>query len=375
MTTPAVYRVPRYDYPAQFGDVDARLLPDIRSLLLGGDYVLGSALTAFERDFASYLEVPHVVGVNSGTDALVLALDALGIGAGDEVITVANTFHATALAIVRVGAKPIFVDCLLDSYLIDLEQVEAAITPQTKAVIVVHLFGQAVDMPAAADLARRHGLALIEDCAQAVGACSHDSPVGSVGDVGCWSFAPSKNLAAAGDAGALSLRDGEFADRLRLLRHFGQPSQNQHDVLAYNSRLDSLQALVLSHKLPFVDEWNRRRVAHAEQYRLGLANLPVTLQSGAAQGGHVYHLFQIRTEHRDALVSFLQGQSIDAVVRYPNPLHLQRAFLYRAYPRGCFPIAEALAEETLCLPLYPSMAPDQVDFVCDTVAKFFAGTP
>ncbi|XKK38716.1 DegT/DnrJ/EryC1/StrS family aminotransferase [Nocardiopsis sp. ARC36] len=369
------HRVPRYDYPSQFADIDAELVPDIRELLLSGDYILGDPLRGLEQDLARYLEVPHVVGVNSGTDALVLALDALGVGPGDEVVTVANTFHSTALAVLRVGAHPVLVDCRPDSYLIDLEQAENAITPRTRALLVVHMFGQAVDMEAARGVADRHGLLLVEDCAQAIGARSHGRPVGSTGDAGCWSFAPSKNLAAAGDAGALSVRDEQLAHRLRLLRHFGQSSQNHHEAVAYNSRLDSLQALVLAHKLPRLDDWNSRRVDIATEYRKGLVDLPVSFQEGARPTEHVYHLFQMRTERRDELVAHLQDAGVDAVVRYPFPLHLQKAFQDLGQGPGTLPVAEALARETLCLPLHPTLTSDQIGHVIDTTRRFFTGTP
>lgn len=365
------YAVPRYDYPAQFADLDADLLPKFRDVLLRGNYILGEPVAEFERDLAAYVGTEHAVGLNSGTDALILALDALGIGPGDEVITVANTFHSTAMAISKVGATPVIVDCEPGSYLIDLSQVEARITDATAAVIVVHLFGMAVDMDAAAELCRRKGLRLIEDCAQAIGARWADDRVGSLSDAGCWSFAPSKNLAAAGDAGAITLNDKETADRLRLLRHFGQQTQNDHRLVGYNSRLDTLQALVLSHKLPHTDRWNEQRAAVAERYRQRLADLPVTFQRGPAAAGHVYHLFQVDTEYRDELVKHLQSRSIDAVVRYPFPIHLQKAFEHLGYRRGDMPVAERLAEQTLCLPLFPSMTEQQVDLVCDAVTEFF----
>lgn len=365
------YRVPRYDYPAQFGDVDAELVPRLRELLLSGDYILGAPLQGLERSLEAFLEVPHVLGVNSGTDALVLALDALGVGPGDDVITVANTFHATAMAIARVGARPVLVDCRPDTYLIDLDQVDQAVTSETKALIVVHMFGQAVDMAAAAELAHRHGLALIEDCAQAIGARSHGRPVGSTSDAGCWSFAPSKNLAAAGDAGAVSLHDSDLADRIRVSRHFGQVAQNHHEVIGYNSRLDSMQALVLAHKLPMLHEWNRRRIEIAAAYRSGLAGLPVSFQEGAGPGEHVYHLFQLRTGSRDDLVESLQSEGIDAVIRYPFPLHLQGAFRSLGVGPGAFPVAEALAQETLCLPLHPHLSADQIEHVIGAVRAFF----
>ncbi|MEU5695794.1 DegT/DnrJ/EryC1/StrS family aminotransferase [Actinosynnema sp. NPDC020468] len=368
------YRVPRYDYPAQLPDLDGVLLPAIRDTLLRGDFVLGPAVARFEEAFAGYLGAGHAVGVNSGTDALILALDALGIGAGDEVITVANTFHATAQAIDRVGATPVVVDCREDDYLIDLAQVEAAVTGNTRAVVVVHLFGQAVDMARVNALAARHGLVVLEDCAQAVGARSGAHRVGTTSAAGCWSFAPSKNLAAAGDAGAITLADDDVADRLRLLRHFGQREQNEHGLLGYNSRLDTVQALVLEHKLPLLDRWNEQRVAIAETYYRELAGLPVSFQAGAGPGEHVYHLFQLRTDRRDALLAHLRAAGVDAVVRYPHPVHLQEAFAALRHKPGDFPVAEDLAATTLCLPLFPSLTDEQVDLVCASVKGFFAGS-
>jgi dTDP-4-amino-4,6-dideoxygalactose transaminase len=366
------YAVPRYDYPAQWADLDADLLPKVRDVLLRGNYILGEPVAEFERELAGYVGTEHAVGVNSGTDALILALDALGVGPDDEVITVANTFHSTAMAISKVGATPVIVDCEPGSYLIDLAQVEAKITDATAALIVVHLFGMAVDMDAAAALCRRAGIRLIEDCAQAIGARWGADRVGSRSDAGCWSFAPSKNLAAAGDAGAITLNDKETADRLRLLRHFGQQTQNDHRLVGYNSRLDTLQALVLSHKLPHADRWNDQRAAIADQYRRRLADLPVGFQTGPAAAGHVYHLFQVDTEYRDELVKHLQSRSVDAVVRYPHPIHLQKAFEDLGYKHGDLPVSERLAQQTLCLPLFPSMTDEQVDLVCAAVTEFFA---
>jgi dTDP-4-amino-4,6-dideoxygalactose transaminase len=366
------YAVPRYDYPAQFADLDATLLPELRDVLVRGDYILGEPVARFERELAGYVGTSHAVGVNSGTDALVLALDALGVGPGDEVITVANTFHATAMAITRVGATPVFVDCDPGSYLIDLDQVAARITAATAAVVVVHMYGLAVDMDAAGALCRRAGVRLIEDCAQAIGARWGADRVGSVSDAGCWSFAPSKNLAAAGDAGAITVNDDGVAAKLRLLRHFGQEKQNDHRIVGYNSRLDTLQALVLSHKLPHVDRWNSQRAALAARYREQLAGLPVSFQTGPAAAEHVYHLCQVETDARDELVAHLQNESVDAVVRYPVPLHLQKAFEHLGYKHGELPVAERLAERTLCLPLFPSMTERQVDLVCAGVTGFFA---
>jgi dTDP-4-amino-4,6-dideoxygalactose transaminase len=367
------WRVPRYDYPSQFPGLSQTLLPQINALMGHGNYILGEPVIQFEESFAHYVGARFAVGLNSGTDALILALDALGVGPGDEVITVTNSFHSTALSIARVGATPVLVDCKPDTYLIDLDAAALALTDRTKAVIVVHLFGQAVGMQAARQFASRHGLLLIEDCAQAVGAYSGGRRVGSDSDAGCWSFAPSKNLAAAGDAGAVTLGDERIASRMRLLRHFGQLAQNDHQVIGYNSRLDSVQALVLSHKLPYLDGWTEQRVAIADTYRTRLGNLPVRFQEGSGVGEHVYHLFQLETESRDPLLEHLRRDGIDAVVRYPVPMHLQPSFAELKVATGELPVAERLARQTLCLPLYPSMSEEQVDHVCESVTRFFSG--
>jgi len=365
------WKVDRYDYPAQFPELDRSLLPQIRELLMAGDYTLGQAVTEFEERFATYVGSRYAVGVNSGTDALILALEALDIGRDGEVITVTNSFHATAMAIVRVGAAPVLVDCDPATYLIDLNQVERRITAKTKAIIVVHLFGRSVDMASARRLAEARGLYLLEDCAQAIGAASRGKSVGSWSHAGCWSFAPSKNLAAAGDGGAITTGVDAVAARLRLLRHFGQAAQNDHRLIGYNSRLDSIQALILAHKLAHVTLWNARRTAIANRYRQLLAELPISFQDPGHENEHVYHLFQIETSARDALLSHLQSQGIDAVVRYPVPIHLQPAFRELGFRAGAMPVAERLAERTLCLPLHPSMSDGQVEFVCAALFSFF----
>jgi dTDP-4-amino-4,6-dideoxygalactose transaminase len=365
------YAVRRYDYPAQFPDLDGELLPRIRRMLLDGEYILGPAVQQFEESFASYIGVQHAVGVNSGTDALILALHALGIGPGDEVITVANTFHATAMAIARVGATPVLVDCRPDTYLMDLDQLPRVVTPRTRAIIAVHLFGQAMPMADLKTFADRHGLLVIEDCAQAIGARGGGRRVGSLSHAGCWSFAPAKNLAAAGDGGMITLDDPAVADSLRLLRHFGQRQQNDHRIVGFNSRLDTIQALVLSHKLPHMDAWNDRRRQIAQEYRQRLANVPVSFQECDEADAHVHHLFQVRTSERDALLAHLQRMGVDAVVRYPYPVHLQAAFADLGYRAGDFPVAEDLAANTLCLPLHPSMTEGEIDLVCSSVAGYF----
>ncbi|MGC0417104.1 DegT/DnrJ/EryC1/StrS family aminotransferase [Embleya sp. AB8] len=358
-------KIPRYHYDRQFPDLEA-LIGRIRQALRSGDYILGSTVEHFEERFASYVGTRHAVGVNSGTDALTMAFQALGIGPGDEVITVANTFHASVLAITEAGARPVLVDCTPDDYLIDLDQVEAAIGPRTRALLVVHLFGKAVDMDRVRVLADRHGLAVVEDCAQAVGARWNGRRVGALGTVGCFSFHPSKNLAAAGDAGAVTTDVPELAARIQVLRALGQRAQNDHVTRGHNSKLDVLQALVLDHKLDALDAWNAHRRTVAERYAARLAALGLT---GARPAGdrHVFHLYQVAVPHRDRVLTGLRAGGVDAVIRYPVPIHRQPAFADLGLT-GAFPHAERQASDTLCLPIRPDLTDHEIDYVVDAVA-------
>ncbi|MFI8420350.1 DegT/DnrJ/EryC1/StrS family aminotransferase [Streptomyces sp. NPDC085479] len=363
--------VPRYGYPAQFDDLPA-LTERITALLLSGDYILGKPVERFERAFAERLGAGAAVGVNSGTDALVLALHALGIGPGDEVVTVANTFHSTVLAIVRVGAVPVLVDCTDTDYMTDLDLLEAAITPRTRGIIAVHMFGQVLDMDRIGSLAARHGLALVEDCAQAVGAEWNGRAAGTFGDIGCFSFHPSKTLGAAGDAGAAITGRPELADRLRVLRGLGQREQNQHVEAGYSSRMDSVQALVLEHKLPRLDAWNRARRAVADRCTRALEGSAVRVPEAGPE--HVYHMYQVVVPGRDATLAALRAAGVDAVVRYPVPIPLQPAFAAYGFDPDAYPNARFLAENALCLPLRPEMTPEETDLMTDTLLSIVAPT-
>jgi dTDP-4-amino-4,6-dideoxygalactose transaminase len=357
-------RVARYDYDSQFVDLEATTRA-VEALLRDGDYVLGRPVRRFEQRFAGYVGVRHAIGVNSGTDALVLALRALEIGPGDEVITVANTFYATVVAITAVGATPRLVDCHPDDHLMDLDQVEAAIGPRTRAVLAVHLFGKPLPMTSLRQLADRHSLALVEDCAQAVGATWDGRRVGSFGDVGCFSFHPSKNLAAAGDAGAATTDREDVAERLRILRNLGQRSQNEHVLRGANSKLDSVQAIVLDYKLDQLDQWNEQRRAVAGTYTNALAPLPVRTPR-APDPEHVFHLYQVDLDDRDRVLQELRRSGIDAVVRYPVPIHRQPAFADLALGNH-FPNAERQAGHTLCLPIRPNLTQAECGSVVDAL--------
>jgi dTDP-4-amino-4,6-dideoxygalactose transaminase len=365
--------IKRYNYPAQFGPDVKSLLKEIEQLILEGRYILTDEVRRFELDFASYLRASCAVGVGSGTDALIIALLTLGIKPGDEVVTQANTFHATVAAIRVVGATPVLVDADEDSFLINEVQVAAAITSKTRALIPVHLCGKPTPLAGLMQLAAKQGLYLVEDAAQAHGARINGQSVGAQGAIGCFSFHPSKNLAAAGDGGALVTNDKSLARRMQSCRQLGQDGQNNHVVRGINSKLDAIQARILSWKLPHLDSWNQRRREVAAWYRERLADLPLRFQSASADEEHVYHLFQIRTERRDQLLQQLLAAGIDAVVRYPTPIHLQRAFENCGWRPGQYPVAERLARELLCLPIRPDMSLDEVEFVTDTIRFFFKG--
>ncbi|MFH1466109.1 MAG: DegT/DnrJ/EryC1/StrS family aminotransferase [Pseudomonadota bacterium] len=317
--------------------------------------------------------MPHALGTNCGTDALVLALRTLGVGPGDEVITQANTFHASVAAIRRVGATPALVDAHDATWNLDPVQLEAASSPRTRVIMPVHLFGKPAPMGPVLELAAAHDLRVVEDAAQAIGARWRGRRVASLGDLGCFSFHPSKNLAAAGDGGAVVTRHAGLVEGLELWRYFGQSRPNVHDLVGLNTKLDSLQALILSAKLPLMDTWNHQRRAVAAAYRERLAGLPMAFQAEEPDEEHVYHLFQVRTEARDALLAALRADGVDAVVRWPTPIPLQAAFADQGWRRGQFPVAERLASELLCLPIRPDLSIDEVDYVAERVRAFFGG--
>ena len=366
-------RVERYDYGAQFGDGLDGLVADLRHMLVGGDYILSAEVARFEHEFARLLGAGQAVGVNSGTDALVIAMRVLGIGPGDEVITHANAFYATAAAVVFAGATPVLVDADDGSYLIDARQIEAAVTSRTRAILPVHLYGKPTPMRPLTQLAGNHNLSIIEDAAQSHGAHVDGKAAGTHGVAGCFSFHPSKNLAAAGDGGAIVTDDADVAARARMHRNLGQDKQNHHVVLGMNSKLDAIQARVLRHKLERLDTWVRSRNAVAERYIEGLDGLPVTWQRVDGGETHAYHLFQIRTRRRDELLAFLRDAGIDAVVRYPTPIHLQAPFAAYGWRRGQFPVAERLADELLCLPIRPDLQDREIEYVVGCVREFFDG--
>lgn len=363
--------VARYNYRAQFGEAFQELFEKIGNMLLEGDYVLTAEVDQFEEEYATFLGRKFAIGVNSGTDALILSLLATGVGRGDEVITAANTFYATVAAICFVGATPVLVDPNESDYLINIDALKALVSPRTRAVIPVHLFGKAMDLQALRSWCDERGIWLIEDAAQAHGATISGKTAGTQGHISCFSFHPSKNLAAAGDAGAITLDDEKLSQRLRILRMLGQERQNEHVAIGLNSKLDAIQAAVLRWKLPYLEAWNKSRKNIAYRYRLCLQDMPVTFQDSEFDKGHVYHLFQVRTSQRDSLLNHLQARGIDATIRYPTPIHLQPAFQSFGWKKGDYPTAEILANECLCLPIRPDMTEEEIGCVVNGVRTFY----
>jgi dTDP-4-amino-4,6-dideoxygalactose transaminase len=365
-------KVPRYDYRSQFDRLD-EFMADLAAMLVDGHYVLSEEVAGFEHAFAEYLGCSFVVGVNTGTDALLCSLKTLGLQPEDEVITQANTFNATVSAICLAGLKPVLVDADEDSFLMNTDQALAAIGPRTRVLLPVHLYGKPTPMKDLLRECAKRGVELVEDAAQAHGARIDGQRLGTFGVLGCFSFHPSKNLAAAGDGGAIATNRADLQGRLAALRALGQVGQNSHLHVGYNTKLDSIQAKVLSWKLPALDRWNEERRSIARFYREQLSDLSLKFQTWDDGEEHVFHLFVIRTEQRDRLLKYLRSKGVDAVVRYPVPIHLQPAFSDRGWREGQFPVAEALARELVCLPIRPNLTIAEVEYVSGCVRSFFKG--
>jgi dTDP-4-amino-4,6-dideoxygalactose transaminase len=363
--------IPLVDLKPQHQELGPELVEAFKECMTRGDFILGKAVAEFEAEFAKFCHCDHGIGVATGTDALHLILRALNIGPGDEVITAPNSFIASATGIQLAGATPVFADVCAQRYTLLPESVEKAITPRTKAIIPVHLYGQPADMDPLMDIAKRRGLKVIEDACQAHGAEYKGRRVGSIGDATAFSFYPAKNLGALGDGGMVTTTSAEIADRVKMLRNYGQREKYKHDFLAFNSRLDTLQAAVLRIKLRKLDGWNQGRRNVAAMYLKQLAHGHVGLPKIAPEVQHVFHLFIVTTPKRDALLKYLNEREIGAGIHYPVPIHLQKAFAGHGFQPGQFPISEKLCNEVLSLPLYPEMTEAMVTRVCTTVQEFF----
>jgi dTDP-4-amino-4,6-dideoxygalactose transaminase len=365
--------VPFTDLAAMAREVWPSVEADYMACLLNADYVGGPPVTTFERDWAAFCGASHSVGVANGTDAIELTLAALGIGAGDEVIVPANTFIGTAAAVVRAGARPRFADVSDETLLMTPATMAAVVTPQTRAVIVVHLYGQVADMDGLTAAAAEHGLAVVEDAAQAHGATWAGRRAGSLGTAACFSFYPGKNLGAFGDAGAVVTSDPDLADKVRALANHGRMSGSAHYEHVYvgrNSRMDALQAVALSGKLARIPAWSDRRQQLAARYRERLIGTPVRLAATDPRAEHVYHLLVARVADRDRVQAELSDRGIQTGVHYPVPCHQQPPL--RQFADGPMPVAEQAAGEIISLPMFPHMTPDQVDVVCDALAEVTA---
>lgn len=371
MATTTPVTVPYVHLGAQYHGIKEQVLGRIAALLDSGAFILGQEVSDFEQAFAALCGTKHALGVANGTDALFLSLMALGIGKGDEVITAPNSFLASASSIVLAGATPVFADVLND-FNLDPEAVRKAITPRTKAIIVVHLTGRPARMKELLAIAKEHGLQVIEDCAQAIGATLDGQHVGSFGNAGCFSLHPLKNLAAAGDGGVITTNDDNLYAHLLKARNHGLRDRDNCEFFSYNSRLDNLQAAILNVKLPELPRWTLRRRAIAATYLKRLNGVGDLLLPFDGKGEFsVYHTFIIQTAQRDALKQYLADHGVDSKVHYPVPIHLQEAAQFLGYKRGDFPVTERQAETILSLPIFAELTDEQVAHVADTVIAFF----
>jgi dTDP-4-amino-4,6-dideoxygalactose transaminase len=373
---PSKVHVPLLDLKAQYATIRAEIRQAVDAVLESQHFILGPKVAECETLIAQYCGCPHAVGVSSGSDALLICLMAEGIGPGDEVITTPYTFFATAGAVARVGARPVFVDICPKTYNIAPAQIEGRVSQRTRAIIPVHLYGQCADMEPILAITRRHKLAVIEDAAQAIGAETGRRRAGAMGDYGCFSFFPSKNLGAAGDGGMVVTQDAARAEKLRVLRAHGSKPKYYHALVGGNFRLDALQAAIISAKLAHLDAWTAARQANADRYRRlferagltrnGLVQLPYAVPGCR----HIYNQFVIRVERRNELQAYLKQQDVGTEVYYPVSLHLQQCFAYLGHREGEFPESEAAAEHTLALPIYPELSDEQAAWVVECIARF-----
>ncbi|HEY5616568.1 MAG TPA: DegT/DnrJ/EryC1/StrS family aminotransferase [Vicinamibacterales bacterium] len=355
--------IPLVDLATEYRLLKPEIDAAIEGVLRDGKYVLGPAVESFERDFAVYCGTRHAVAVNSGTSALHVALLAAGVRPGDEVVTVPFTFVATVAAIEYAGAKPVFVDIDPDDYTMDPSALERAITPRTRAVVPVHLFGQPADMHAIVDIARRHRLVVIEDACQAHGAEYEGRRAGSLGDIGCFSFYPTKNLGAFGEGGAAVTSNSTYADTMKLLRSWGETRRYEHSIRGFNYRMDGIQGAILGVKLKYLERWIDARRGHARTYGRLLSATDVRTPRERQGARHVYHAYSVRLHQRDAWRARLTDNQIQTAVHYPIPVHLQHAYRDLGYNAGDFPVAETVAQEILSIPVFPEITSTQIETV------------
>lgn len=363
--------IPLVDLKAQYATIKSELDTAIHHILDNTAFIMGKPVSDFEANFATYTQAKHAIGVSSGTDALVIAMQAMGLETGDEVITPAHTFIATVEPMMQLGLKPVFVDIDPETFNIDVNKIEAAITEKTKAIVPVHLYGQAANMTAIAEIAKKHNLLILEDAAQAHGSSWNNQPVGTHGIATAFSFYPGKNLGAAGDAGGIITNDDSIAETARLLLNHGSETKYRHVKIGYTSRLDALQAAVLNVKLNHIEQWTEQRRTNAAYYDDLMAEIPgVVAPKTDDQARHVYHLYVVRVPNdRDATLQHLHDKGIGAGIHYPIPLHLQPALAELGYKEGDFPHAEEAANQIISLPMYPELTKEQMEQVAQTLRE------
>ncbi len=359
--------VPFLDLKAQFAEIREPVTSAVLDVLRSSNFVLGEHVEQFERRFAAYCGVDHAVAVNSGTSALHLALLAAGIGPGDEVITVSMTFVATAAAVQYTGAKPVLVDVDPNTWTIDPNAIERAITSRTKAILPVHLHGRVADMAPILEISKRHGLIVIEDAAQAHGAEYRSRRAGSFGVMGCFSFYPGKNLGAYGEGGAVVTNDAKMAHKIRVMRDWGQEGKYNHVLAGFNYRMDGIQGAVLRTKMDYIEQWTEARRRHARSYSAQLAGIGIGLPAPDGEDRHVWHVYSVCTPHRDEMIAALKAAGIGTGIHYPVPVHLQPAYNNLGYKRGDLPVSERLASEFMSLPMYAELTDQQISYVTDSI--------
>ena len=361
------------DLQAQYRAIKPEIDAAISKVIESSAFILGPAVAEFEEAFATYCETDHCIGVNSGTSAVLLALKAVGVGPGDEVVTTANTFVATISPILYLGAKPVLVDADPESRNMDPELLKFAISPKTRAIMPVHLYGRTADMEPILQVAREYGIPVVEDSAQAHGARYKGKRAGSLGRIAAFSFYPGKNLGAYGEGGAVTTSDPKYDKTVRMLRDHGSEKKYYYDMLGYNARLEGIQGAVLTVKLKHLDKWNAERRRVALSYNEHLKGVPVVTPGLHKDHDQVFHVYVIQSERRDELQKYLAEKGVPSIMHYPVPVHVQKAFDHIGYKEGDFPVTEKLCREVLSLPIYPEMTEEQVAFVAGTIKKFFDG--
>ena len=359
-----------YDFKREYSLLKDEINKGLKEVFINGNFILGDQVQNFETKFSNYIGVEHGLGVNSGSDALFMAINVLGVGEGDEIITVSHTFISTVDAICRNGATPIFVDINPDTYCIDVSKIEEKITDSTRAILVVHLYGHPTDMNPILKIAKKNDLFIIEDCSQAHGAKYKGKKVGNIGNISCFSFYPVKNLGAYGDGGFIALNDESIFERLKMMRNYGQSQKNHHNIIGLNSRLDEIQAAILSMKLEYLDNWNNRRKELAKIYDKYLEDSLYKIPITENYANHVYHLYVVASDKRDEIMDYLLKNDVQTSIHYPLPVHKQTAYLNLRFENNFLPITEEVCTKILSLPINPWLKDDEIERICELMNNY-----